>query len=64
MPANSFRLPGGPIFAVLGIAIAVVLCVAAQISKQVDLSKSVILGLTVTAAVVNWAWARQKGTPD
>jgi basic amino acid/polyamine antiporter, APA family len=61
-PATAFRLPGGPLFAVLGIAIAVALCVAAQISKQVDLSKSVILGLTVTAAVVNWAWARQKGS--
>jgi basic amino acid/polyamine antiporter, APA family len=47
-----FRLPGGPIFALLGIAIAVAL------ATQVDLSKSLILAATVGAALLNWIWAR------
>jgi basic amino acid/polyamine antiporter, APA family len=51
--AAGFRLPGGPVLAVLGIAIAVAL------ATQVDLSKSLILGATVAAAVLNWLWARK-----
>ena len=51
--AAGFRLPGGPILAVLGIAIAVAL------ATQVDLSKSLILAATVGAALLNWAWARR-----
>jgi APA family basic amino acid/polyamine antiporter len=51
--AARFRLPGGPLLAVLGIAIAVAL------ATQVDLSKSLILGATVGAAVLNWLWARR-----
>src|ERR1700704_6992554 len=50
--AAGFRLPGGPVLAVLGIGIAVVL------GTQVDLSKSVILAATVGAALLNWLWAR------
>jgi len=51
--AARFRLPGGPVLAVLGIGIAVVL------ATQVDLSKSVILAATVGAALLNWLWARR-----
>ncbi len=47
------RLPGGPVLAVLGVGITVVL------ATQVDLSKSLILAGTVGAAVLNWAWARR-----
>src|SRR5208282_4601333 len=47
------RLPGGPVLAVLGVGITVVL------ATQVDLSKSLILAATVGAAVLNWAWARR-----
>jgi basic amino acid/polyamine antiporter, APA family len=56
--AAGFRLPGGPLLAVLGIGIAVALCVATQISKQVDWSKSIILAVTLGAALLNWLWAR------
>ncbi len=51
--AAGFRLPGGPVLAVLGIGIAVAL------ATQVDLSKSVILAATVGAALLNWIWARR-----
>ena len=51
--AAGFRLPGGPVLAVLGVAIAVAL------ATQVDLSKSVILAATVGAAFLNWLWARR-----
>ena len=51
--AAGFRLPGGPVLAVLGIGIAVVL------ATQVDLSKSLILAATVGAALLNWLWARR-----
>jgi amino acid transporter len=47
-----FRLPAGPLFAILGIGI----CVA--LATQVDLSKSIILGVTLAAAFLNWIWAR------
>jgi len=50
--AARFRLPAGPLFALLGIGIAVAL------STQVDLSKSAILAATLGAAVLNWIWAR------
>ena len=51
--AAGFRLPGGPALAVLGIGISVAL------ATQVDLSKSLILAAMVTAALLNWIWARQ-----
>jgi amino acid transporter len=51
--ATALRLPGGPVLAVLGIGIAIVL------ATQVDLSKSLILAATVGAAILNWAWARR-----
>jgi basic amino acid/polyamine antiporter, APA family len=57
--AGGFRLPGGPLLSVVGVGIAAALCVAAQLSKQMDLGKSVILGATVVAALLNWLWARR-----
>jgi amino acid transporter len=51
--AARFRLPAGPVFALLGIGI----CVA--LATQVDLTKSVILAATFGAAILNWIWARQ-----
>jgi amino acid transporter len=51
--AAGFRLPGGPIWAALGILITLVL------ATQVDLSKSLILGVTVAVALLNWVWARR-----
>jgi len=51
--AAGFRMPGGPVLAVLGIGIAVML------ATQVDLSKSMILAATVGAALLNWLWARR-----
>jgi hypothetical protein len=56
--AAGFRLPGGPVLAVLGIGIAVAL------ATQVDLSKSVILAATVGAALLNWIWARRARVPE
>jgi len=50
--ASRFQVPGGPVLAVIGI----LMCVA--MFKQVDLSQSRILAVTVGAAVVNWAWVR------
>ena len=49
--AAGFRLPGGPVWAVLGVLITLVL------ATEVDLSKSLILGVAVAAALLNWAWA-------
>lgn len=49
-----FRLPAGPVLAVLGILI----CLA--MATQVDLSESRILAVTVGAALLNWIWARRK----
>jgi APA family basic amino acid/polyamine antiporter len=44
-----FRLPGGTVFAVLGIAICLVLI------SQVDFGQSLILIATIAIALVNWA---------
>ncbi len=52
---SRFRLPFGPLWAVLGVLICVLL------ASQVDLSKSLILALTVAAALLNWLWARRAG---
>ena len=45
-----FRLPAGPFWAVVGVAICVVLV------RQVDLSQSRVLKVTVGAALLNWLW--------
>ena len=54
--AAKFRLPAGPVFAVLGIGVCILL------GTQVDLGQSKILAATVVAAMANWYWARQKPT--
>jgi APA family basic amino acid/polyamine antiporter len=51
-----FRLPAGPIFAAVGIAICLVLFLAV---KRTNLW---IVGLTVTLALANWWWVRRRGT--
>ena len=50
--AARFRVPGGPVLAVIGI----LMCVG--MAKQADLSQSRILAVTVGAALLNWAWVR------
>ena len=56
--AGAFRLPGGVLWSVLGVLIAIVL------ATQADLSKSLILGITVVAALVNWLWTlRPRSSP-
>jgi len=49
-----FRLPGGTIFAVLGVVICLVLI------TRVDLSGSIILVATIVAALINWMWVRNR----
>ena len=49
---SDFRLPFGPLWAVVG----VIICLA--LTTQADLSKSIVLAVTVAAALVNWIWAR------
>jgi APA family basic amino acid/polyamine antiporter len=51
--AAGFRLPGGPVLALLGIGITVAL------ATQIDLSRSLILAATIGAAFLNWLWARK-----
>lgn len=53
--AESFRVPGGPLLAVLGVGIC------ATLATQVDRSKSLVLTITVAAALLNWLWARRAG---
>lgn len=49
-----FRLPGGTIFAALGVVICLVLI------TRVDLSGSIILLATIVAALINWLWVRNR----
>jgi amino acid transporter len=51
--AKGFRLPGGPVLALLGIGIAIAL------ATRIDLSRSLILAATIGAAFLNWLWARK-----
>ena len=55
---RSFRLPLGPAWAAIGVLI----CLA--LATQADLSKSVILAVTVAAAALNWLWARRGGVSE
>jgi basic amino acid/polyamine antiporter, APA family len=57
-----FRLPGGAWIAVLGVGICAGVGIAAVLSRQVDLSKSIILEATIVAAFLNWLWARRRKT--
>lgn len=50
--AARFRVPGGPVLAVIGIGVCIVM------ASQVDLTQSWILGVTIVAALLNWVWAR------
>ncbi|HTP31931.1 MAG TPA: APC family permease [Candidatus Acidoferrales bacterium] len=50
-----FRLPLGPLWAIAGVLICLLL------ASQVDLRKSLILALTVAAALLNWLWTRRAG---
>ena len=52
--AAQIRLPGGPVLAVAGVLICLVLV------TQVDLSQSRILAATVVAALLNWWWVRTR----
>jgi amino acid transporter len=52
--AALFRLPGGKVFAVLGVMICLALL------TQVDLSQSLILGAAVVLAFGNWIWVRAR----
>jgi len=49
-----FRLPGGTVFAALGVVICLVLI------TRVDLSGSIILLATIVAALINWLWVRNR----
>ena len=51
--AAAFRLPGGPVFAAVGILICLVLL------TRVDLSKSIILVAIVAAGLLNWLLVRR-----
>jgi amino acid transporter len=61
---HGLRLPGGPLLSVLGVGIALALGAAAQISKQVDFSKSLVLAATLGAALLNWVWAIKTSAPE
>lgn len=52
--AAEFRLPAGPVFAVLGLAFCVVLV------ARMGVQELVVIGVTMVLALVNWAWARQR----
>ena len=52
--AALFRLPAGNVFSVAGIVICLVLV------TRVDLSGSLILLATIGAALLNWAWVRNR----
>ena len=54
--AALYRLPGGPVLPVLGVAICLALL------TRVDFSKSVILLAVILAAGVNWLLVRRRGT--
>jgi amino acid transporter len=53
--AARFRVPGGPVLAVIGILLCLVMV------RQVDLSQSRILLVTVGAALLNWIWVSWRG---
>jgi basic amino acid/polyamine antiporter, APA family len=56
--AAALRLPFGPLLAVLGVLITLTLIVRTFMT-QADLGKSLIVVVTVAAALLNWVWARQ-----
>ena len=54
--AAAFRLPGGLVFPVLGVAICLLLL------TRVDFSKSVILFATIAVGLINWLLVRERPT--
>ena len=52
--AAAFRLPGGLTLPVIGMAICIMLV------TRIDFGKSVILLVTIAAALVNWALVRDR----
>ncbi len=56
--AAGLRLPFGPVLAVLGALITMVLMIRTFMT-QAELGKSLIVVAAVAAAVLNWLWARQ-----
>ncbi len=55
--ATGLRLPFGPVLAVLGTLITLVLIIR-TFRMQAELGKSLIVVAAVAAAVLNWLWAR------
>ena len=56
--AAQFRLPGGPLLAV------VVCLICVSLMTQVDFGGSVILGVTIVVALLNWLWVRGRTLPE
>jgi amino acid transporter len=56
--AATFRLPAGPLFAVLGVLICLVLL------SGMDFSKSFLLGITVIVGLLNWLAVRRRKVGD
>jgi amino acid transporter len=54
--ADAFRLPGGPVLAVVAILFCVVLLLHAP------LSNSTVVAATAAAAALNWALVRKRST--
>jgi len=52
--AATFRLPAGPLFAVLGVLTCLVLLAG------MDFSKSFLLGVTVIVGLLNWLVVRRR----
>jgi len=56
--AALFRLPGGRVFAAIGVLICLVLL------TRVDLSQRYILLASVVLAFLNWLWVRSRTEPS
>jgi amino acid transporter len=54
--AAAFRLPGGRVLAVLGIAFSLVLV------SRMGRNELLIVLATATVALLNWGWVRRGGT--
>jgi len=55
--AGNFLLPGGILWSVIGVLIVIAL------GRQADMSKSLILAITVVAALLNWLWTLRGSAP-
>jgi amino acid transporter len=52
--ARAFRLPGGSLFAALGVVFMLALL------SRIDASEGIVILVTVAIAFVNWLWARSR----